>query len=390
MNFPFAALITAVVTACTPLATAGGLTKSEAQSALDSLWMQKRAALAGELRGEMANKEIVWQGKRMRWLELTFGAAPPGGRSLWISLHGGGGAPAEVNDGQWQNQIKLYRPAEGIVVAPRAPTDTWNLWHEGHIDPMLDRLIAGFIATRGVDPDRVYLLGYSAGGDGVYQLAPRAADRWAAAAMMAGHPNESKPAGLRNLPFFIFTGAEDSGYNRNRVAADWGKQLDDLQKADPGGYPHRTTLYPGLGHWMNGNDREALPLMGARTRKTWPEKVVWLQDDVTHDRLYWLAVPKGTAVKDRLIRASIDGQTITIESSRPGNVILRLSDALLDLDKPVRVSAAGRTIFAGIVPRTTDAIRASLNERPDPRTAATATIEVPIATTDSTGMARDE
>jgi len=385
LKVSLAALLMAVMTAGSPHATAGGLSKTEVDSVLASLWRQKRAALADELRAEMACKEITWQGKRMRWLERTFGDAPPNGRSLWISLHGGGGAPAAVNDGQWQNQIRLYRPAEGIVVAPRAPTNTWNLWHESHIDPMLDRLIAGFVATRGVDPDRVYLLGYSAGGDGVYQIAPRAADRWAAAAMMAGHPNESKPTGLRNLPFFIFAGSNDSGYNRNRASAEWGKQLDELQKTDPDGYPHRTTLYPELGHWMNGNDREALPLMASRTRNPWPKKVVWLQDDVTHERFYWLAVPKGTAIKDRLIRASIEGQTIALESNLPGKVLLRLSDELLDLNKPVRVTSAGRTLFSGTVPRTPDAIRISLDDRPDPRTAATASLEVSLEPSDPTG-----
>ena len=90
-------------------------------------------------------------------------------------MHGGGGAPRRVNESQWENQIKLgkaYKPAAGLYVAPRAPTDSWNLWHEGHIDPLFDRLIQNMIVFEGVDPDRVYLMGYSAGGDGVYQLAP--------------------------------------------------------------------------------------------------------------------------------------------------------------------------------------------------------------------------
>ena len=38
-----------------------------------------------------------------------------------------------------------------------------------------DRLIENLVVFEGVDPNRVYLLGYSAGGDGVYQLAPRMA-----------------------------------------------------------------------------------------------------------------------------------------------------------------------------------------------------------------------
>ena len=88
----------------------------------------------------------------------------------------------------------------------------------------------------GVDPDRVYLLGYSAGGDGVWQLAPRMADRFAAAAMMAGHPNEAGVAGLRNLPFGIFMGGADAAYDRNRIAAEKSAELAKLHAADPGGY----------------------------------------------------------------------------------------------------------------------------------------------------------
>ena len=78
-----------------------------------------------------------------------------------------GNAPARVNDGQWENQKRLYRPKEGIYLAPRAPTNTWNLWHQGHIDPMFMRLIENLVALQEVNPNRVYLMGYSAGGDGV-------------------------------------------------------------------------------------------------------------------------------------------------------------------------------------------------------------------------------
>src|SRR6185295_3610744 len=106
-------------------------------------------------------------------------------------------------------QIDLYKPAEGLYIAPRAPTNAWNLWHEAPMDALLDRLIEDAIVFGGVNPDRVYLMGYSAGGDGVYQLGPRMADRWAAAAMMAGHPNEASPLGLRNIGFAIQVGAND-------------------------------------------------------------------------------------------------------------------------------------------------------------------------------------
>src|SRR5262249_45319758 len=145
---------------------------------------------------------------------------------------------------QWQNQIKLYEPAEGVYIAPRAPTNTWNLWHEAHIDPLFDRLIGDCVALKDVNPDKVYLMGYSAGGDGVWQLAPRMADRFAAAAMMAGHPNEASQLPLRNLPFAIFVGGKDSAFNRNKVAKEKSDLLDVLQKKDSAGYEHVVRIYP--------------------------------------------------------------------------------------------------------------------------------------------------
>ncbi len=41
--------------------------------------------------------------------------------------------------------------------------------------PLYERLIEAMIVLYNADPDRVYLLGFSAGGDGVYQVAPRLA-----------------------------------------------------------------------------------------------------------------------------------------------------------------------------------------------------------------------
>ena len=352
------------------------LSKDAARGELARQWELRAATLRKERAEEVEAKQITAAGKTMRWLEKTFGEKPEAGWSLWISLHGGGGAPAPVNDSQWQNQIRLYQPKNALYIAPRAPTDNWNLWHEAHIDGLFDRLIEDCVAVHGVNPDKVYVLGYSAGGDGVYQLGPRMADRWAAAAMMAGHPNDASPLPLRNLPFALFCGGKDAAYKRNEVTAQWAAKLDDLQRADPGGYEHLSRIYPESGHWMNMKDAEALPWMAGHTRQAWPKKVVWVQDDVTAARLYWLAVAPGSAVAKAAITASVEGQTVDLQSADLKAVTLRLSDELLDLDRPVRVKANGRVIHEALVPRTAAAIARSLAERADPRTAATALLEV--------------
>lgn len=352
------------------------LTKEDADAAAQLIFETLRKEGASTRQAELEARVVKAADKEMRYLEKTFGKAKDGERSLFISLHGGGGAPARINDQQWRNQIRLYAPKEGLVVAPRAPTNTWNLWHEGHIDDLLDRLIENFVLQRGVNPNRVYLMGYSAGGDGVYQLGPRMADRFAAASMMAGHPNDANPLGLRNLPFMIFVGANDAAYKRNQVAAEWGEKLAKLRKDDPKGYEHKVTIYPGFGHWMNGKDVEALPWMADRTRNPWPKKIVWHQSSRTHERFYWLSVPKGAAQRAKTVRASVKGQRLEIEAEGVEALTLRLSDALLDLDKPVIVVVNGKQQFKGKVPRSVQAIWSSLRERLDLQSAAVAELEL--------------
>lgn len=354
------------------------LSKEEAARVIALNYEQMVAEQKAARMAELEAKSIRLGDKTMKWLEKTFGDAPADGRSLWISMHGGGEAPARVNEGQWHNQIRLYEPAEGIYIAPRAPTDNWNMWHQEHIDPMFARLIESMVAYRGVNPDKVYLMGYSAGGDGVWQVAPRMADRFAAAAMMAGHPNEAQLFGLRNLPFAIFMGAEDHAVNRAKVAAEKSAALLELRNADPGGYVHLSKIYPDLGHWMNRKDAEGVPWMAQYTRKPWPGKVVWYQDDVTHERFYWLRVPKEAAVKDRQIVAEVKGQEIVLKGDVPPGIELLLSDEWINLDEPFHVVVNGVRVTqnGARAKRDLRVIRKSLAERLDPAATASAVHEV--------------
>jgi predicted esterase len=326
---------------------------------------------------ELKAKAFTMGDKTMRWLEKTFGDAPADGRSLWISMHGGGEAPEQVNTQQWQNQIRLYQPEEGIYIAPRAPTDKWNMWHQEHIDPMFAHLIESMVALRGVNPDKVYLMGYSAGGDGVWQVAPRMADRYAAAAMMAGHPNEAQLFGLRNLPYAIFMGENDAAVNRNKVAVEKSAEILELQKGDPEGYVHLSRIYPGLGHWMKLKDAEGVPWMAKFTRNPWPKKIVWYQDDVTHQRFYWLRLPEGSAVKDQRINAEIEGRKIKITGDVPPGTQILLSDKLIGLDGPLEISVNDKAPFTAKPVRSIKTIRTALKERLDPSATPTAVISFP-------------
>ncbi|MFN4944867.1 MAG: polyhydroxyalkanoate depolymerase, partial [Akkermansiaceae bacterium] len=221
------------------------------------------------------------------------------------------------------------------------------------------------------------LMGYSAGGDGVWQVAPRMADHFAAASMMAGHPNEASLLGIRNLPFGIFMGANDAAVNRNKVAVEKSAEILELQKADPEGYVHMSRIYPGLPHWMNRKDAEALPWMAKFTRKPWPKKVVWYQDDVTHQRFYWLQIPDGVAAKEQKIIAEIIGQKINLTGDAPKGIQLLLSDELLDLDKAIEITINGQKPSTVKAVRSLKTIRDALSKQLDPAITPTAVAVYP-------------
>jgi hypothetical protein len=354
-------------------------TRADAAVARELLWKAHVAIIRKDRAAEVKARVLKDGDLEMPFWFKPFGKKPAAGRSLWISLHGGGGAPKQVNDSQWENQKHLYTLEEGIYLAPRAPTNAWNLWHQPHIDRLFGRLIEDLVVLEDVDPDRVYVLGYSAGGDGVYQLGPRMADTWAGAAMMAGHPNGVSLLSLRNVPFALLVGGNDSGYNRNKVAREYAARLDGLHEADPKGYRHFVKIYEGKGHWMDREDRAALPWLLQGTRDPTPERVVWKQTGTPHDRSYWLAVPPGKAKADSLVIARREGQTVEItQAEKVSRLLVRLDDRMADLDRPVVVTHAGKDLYRGTPARTVEVMLRTLAGRGDPRLMFDAEVSVAL------------
>src|SRR5690606_35163371 len=135
------------------------LDKTAAEAEIRKQWEELRSREMEARKKELEAKELTAAGVNIRFTEHTYGDAPEGGHSLWISMHGGGGTTAAVNDQQYRNHQRLYPAKEGIWVIPRSPNNVWNMWHEPHIDAQFDRFIENYIIVHGVNPNRVYLLG---------------------------------------------------------------------------------------------------------------------------------------------------------------------------------------------------------------------------------------
>ena len=341
------------------------LSLSEAEKIEKNIYNYFKKEIIATRSDEMENQVIKFKDKKIKFDIKHFGEQGEDGWSLFISLHGGGGTTESENNRLWNRHKTLYELEDGILFTPRSPSNTWNMWFQSHVDTFFNRIIQNMIAFHNVDPNKIYIMGRSAGGDGIYQVAPRMADRFAAAAMSAGHPNDSSPLGLRNTAFTIHMGENDSLYNRNDMAVKWGNDLRKLNEEDPEGYRYYIKIYKNKGHWMDNLEASALDWMSDFIRNPYPSKVVWKQGNVLHKRFYWLR-NEDPSFGD-LIECNIDDQIITVLSSSSSKITIQLNDDLVDMDKEITVNYLGRQLFKGFVYRDIDIIKRSIREYGDPK-----------------------
>lgn len=355
---------------------AQGLSRTEAEEAKKNVVNEWFAEARAECDYITKRQAVVRGDLEMPISCRVFGQLPKDGYSLFISLHGGGSAPKQVNDQQWQNQWYLYMPKEGVYICPRAPYDDWNMHFKDGMDEFYKDIILYAYTHLRINPDKVYVMGYSAGGDGVWRLAPRMADTWAAASMMAGHPGDVSLLNLRNLPFMVWCGALDSAYDRNKRCAERIAELDSLQMVDGEGYVHEGHIVEGKEHWMDRVDTVAVDWMAQYKRNPYPKSIVWRQEEVMHPDFYWLSVPMKEMARGKEVRVRIDGNSVYIDKCDYSTLFIHLNDEIADLDKPVVIYQGKKKLMKAKVTRTKENMERTIRERQDARYAFPATIVV--------------
>ena len=111
---------------------------------------------------------------------------------------------------------------------------------------------------------------------------------------------------------------------------------------------------------MNREDAVAVEWMAKYKRNPYPQTIVWKQDDVLHDRFYWISLSKGQAKAREEIKANIIGQEIRLEGPSGKKLDLNLNDDLIALNKVVIVSSLEKILFKGKVSRTVAQLSESL------------------------------
>jgi len=349
---------------------------------------------------------------RLRENERDTGAAA--GDPLYIALHGGGSTAASINDNQWKGMVSYYfnghdRP--GLWIAPRGMSDTFNLHTIDISYPMYDLLIESMLVSRNIDPDRVFVLGFSAGGDGVYQIAAHMPDRFAAANMSAGHSNGVSLQNAFNLPMVLQVGDRDTAFNRHIHTV---RRYQDLIAHNPDG-DYRVSVHDDSGHngfpdgpgnpsqlkanpvaWAAGNDsslttREAgavnlvhnrrrqlfansifrNPATGADLRRGTPGQHILGEQALAspHELFYWVGYDsvRPTTSMALSFRENASALTIELESgTTPADLFFSIAPSMTTPGTPVQLVVNGQSVNLGPRVARLSTMMATIAERSDP------------------------
>lgn len=344
----------------------------------------------------------------MKVMTKIVGTAPKDGYPLFLVYHGGGYDPSgSTNESQWEGMAARYAHVPGIYCSIRSVSDNESSGQIFSTDiswQFYDRIIEDCIVFMKANPNQVYIVGYSAGGNGVYQIAPRITDRLAAATMTAGHPEGISLVNLYNLPFYLQVGELDSAYSRNTITVEYSQKLDELAKRYGGGYVHECFVHAGKEHGVVGDntsnqkviadlpawltaqkegtaytggtqstETHAAKLMTAHTRNPLPTRVIWDVNTTAKSNekrdlntFYWLA----TDATGGTIDASYDKETNTITvktcTIRGAKLTVYLNEDMVDLFKPVTILLPSGKQLTFTPEISVDVIRKSTMERGDP------------------------
>jgi pimeloyl-ACP methyl ester carboxylesterase len=328
-------------------------------TALDRLLLRDEAAVRGlaweafrtapehaALRTDFDARQVRFEQHLSPYTVKLVGRRPASGWPLFIAMHGGGNAPKRVNDQQWGVMQRYYRDQESVTgycyVALRAPNDTWNGFYDTYVYPLVANLIRQFVLFAEVDPDKVFLMGYSHGGYGAFAIGPKLPDRFAAIHASAAAPTDGETSAktLRNTVFTYMIGEKDLAYGRLTRCQAFDETVRKLRG-------DRTDIYPVTMEFIAGNghtglpDREKIRSMYPAVRQPVPRELTWeMTDGVVRD-FFWLEVP--APGKQQEINATCRDNRVIVTTRGVSAASVLLDGRLVDLGRPVVVEVNGRS-----------------------------------------------
>jgi hypothetical protein len=345
-------------------------------------WEAYRAApIHSALRADFDARQVRFEQHVSPYTVKTVGTRPTNGWALFIAMHGGGGAPQELNDSQWRHMQVYYRdhPEAGgyLYVALRAPNNSWNGFYTSYVYPLIANLLRQFLLFGDVDPNKEFIMGYSHGGYGAFAIGPKMPDHFAAIHASAAAPADGAgPVTLRNTVFSCMVGGKDTMYGRYDRIREFEHAIRELRGDRTDIYPVTVQIIPDHPH-SGLPDRDKIADMYPAVRNPVPRELTWrLSDQVIRD-FFWLHAPQPTGGYE-IDATCRDNHLIVSTTNGLKAASVLLDRRLVDFRQPVQLELNGWTAKLKLRPclRT---LCESLVRRGDPELAFSAEVVLPLA-----------
>jgi pimeloyl-ACP methyl ester carboxylesterase len=325
-------------------------------------------------------KQVHFENYSSPYTVKYVGVHPTNGWALFIAMHGGGGAAKAVNDEQWgemQHYYKDHPDAGGyIYLALRAPNDTWNGFYDVYVYPLIANLVHQFLLFGDVNPDKVFIMGYSHGGYGAFAIGPKEPDLFAAIHASAAAPTdgETTVVTLRNTIFTCMVGGVDVMYGRRSRDEMFRAEISWLRGDRTDIYPDTVNIVERNGH-TGLPDRDLIKDMYPAVRNPVPRELTWLMTDSVVTDFFWLHTD--APGKQKQIAATCRDNQITVTTTNVTEATVLLDSRLVDFQKPVMLECNGKISMQKIMP-SLRTLCETLQRRCDPGLAYTAKVVLPI------------
>ena len=331
------------------------LLKDNEPAVRQAAWDAYRTApIHDAARTDFASNQVRFAEHLSPYTLKTVGVRPTNGWPLFIAMHGGGGAPQEVNDSQWKIMQRYYRDHPEVggyrYVALRAPNNTWNGFYDVYVYPLIANLVRQFQLFDDVDSNKVFIMGYSHGGYGAFAIGPKMPDRFAAIHASAAAPTDGETTGetLRNTVFSVMVGEKDTDYGRRDRVTRFASEIQAMRGDRSDIYPVTVEIKEGFAH-SGLPDKDKIVEMYPAVRNPVPRELSWLMTDQVITDFFWLHVPS-PGKRQEILASCRDNRVVITANSNVAAATVMLDARLIDFRKPVQVELNGATTTVNVAP----------------------------------------
>jgi predicted esterase len=279
-----------------------------------------------------------------------------------IELSGGNGYSESV----FLQAVNIV-PDNYILVSPDADYGMW--WGNDQIQ-MFDDLFDRIFRDYSIDPDRIYLHGFSNGGIATFLYGFHHPDRLAAVASMEGISRLSDGSrgvetemslNMRNSPILILHGDRD-----NVISIEPNRKLVDFLSRNR--IPHKFIELRGVGHSVSFGSyhKKVMDFFQKHKRNPAPQKLNLVVDDMRYNRNFWIRVDEKRDPKERArVKAEIKKDQFILKTKNVKKISLLLNDFHYDSSTFYEVKVNNKIVFQGSLKLDPEILLESLNTEKD-------------------------